>query len=273
VYGAVNLNRMFDGFSVGLNLYGSRYSESRSDSLAGDLQIQTHARDLGKSKLKYILSARTEQTHTRSEIDDGAGGTSVLTDSGSTHGLDGRIYSAPVPLAKNLSFRGSAGVGYVWGDIRSTGPSTLGMAMLDWRLSKQTGLQLSYRYVDRPNITVSRLVRRPDTKDLITQFEQLDARRQTLSLNFRTGDGRKWRASLYAIQGLDYSATNVFADFDYRLNRDWRFGIRSTLADFANASYDDLELSLGRRFGQRELIAVWSKSQNKVMFELGSGAF
>ncbi len=84
-------------------------------------------------------------------------------------------------------------------------------------------------------------------------------------------DGKKWRASAYAIKGLDYSATNLFANFSYRLNPDWRLGVRSILSDFGYSSYDDFEFSVGKRIGNRELIAVWSKSHGRIMFELGSG--
>ena len=49
--------------------------------------------------------------------------------------------------------------------------------------------------------------------------------------------------------------------------------MRSTTNNVGVSSYDDFELSLGKRIGNRELIAVWSKSQKQIMFELGSAGF
>jgi len=244
LYGNLNLSRSFDGFDVGLNLSGSDYSEI-GDWLTSDLYVQTRPKPLGKLPFRYTLSSRSAY----------ATGSGVLGDGFSQH-LQGNIHSAPIPLARTLSFRNSIGLGYIWGDSTTSGLSVLGTAMLDWKVSQYSSFQLSYRFADRASIYASR------------------TGKQTLSATCLLRDNSgKWRASMYAIRGLDYPMTTVLADFGYRFNEDWRFGVRSTLSEFGHSSYDDFELSVGKMVGSRELVAVWSKSQKRVMFELGSGGF
>ena len=167
-------------------------------------------------------------------------------------------------LGQNLSLRSSVGLGYVWSDVASSGLSTLAAAMLDWKPSRYSSLEVSYRFADRAGIRGS---------GVQTRSVSSHPGKQTLSANLRLGDGQKWRASIYTIKGLDYPSTNLFGDLSYRLARQWRVGLRSTANYYGGLSYNDFEISLGRTIGSRELIAVWSKSQKRVMFELGSSGF
>jgi hypothetical protein len=97
--------------------------------------------------------------------------------------------------------------------------------------------------------------------------------RQSLTASLTLGDRRKWYASIYGLKSLDNQMFNVYGDFSYRFNDQWRFEVRSTSNEWRGVYYDDLELALGKRIGKQEVMAVWSKSQNRLMFELGSGGF
>jgi len=236
-YGSLNLNKSFDAYNVGLTL-DKRVLREGEDSLNTDLFVQMRAKPMGKSPFQYSLSARSAYS----------------TDSHMRYEVKGNIYSMPIRLRSNLSLRTSVGLGYLWGG-QISGPSALGTAVLDWRMSQYSSFRLSYRFADRASIYAS------------------STGKQTLSATCILSDGKRWRASIYAIKGLDYTTANVFSDLSYRFGSDWRFGIRSTLNEIGDRSFKDLELSLGKMIGNRELIAVWSKSQSKIMFELGSGGF
>lgn len=273
LYGALNLSKSFNNLDIGLNLDGSRFRLSGAKSLHGDVYVQTRARDLGKTPLKYTVSARFDRSYTWIEAADPQSdlGTS---DTQSTQRIEANIYSKPLSLLPNLSFRGSAGLGYVWGDSGLAGMSSRATAVLDYRLSRTSNLELSYRYTDRPNLYVTtRIQPTPDDpRDVI--IRELQNRRQVVSANLRLRDPEnRWYAAVYAMKGLDYDSLTVFGDFSYRLSPDWRLGLRSTMNDYGSLSYNDLEVMLGKTFGNRELIAVWSQSQNKIMFELGSAGF
>ena len=242
-FGSVSLNKTFDDFNLGLNLYGTRFQDV-GNSLITDLNLQTRSKRLGKSGLNWSLSTRSTYS------------TGTFTNANTfTQSLHGNLYSKPVTLGQDLSFRGSLGLGYNFGNPSLSGLSTLATAVMNWKPSRYSNLDLSYRFADRASVYAVR------------------TGNQTLSGHFRMSDGKRWSASLFTIKGLDYSSMNVFADVNYLIARDWRVGVRTTLNEFQDISYNDLEFSLGRRLGNRELLAVWSKSQSKVMFELGSFGF
>ncbi|HUV03557.1 MAG TPA: invasin domain 3-containing protein [Armatimonadota bacterium] len=236
-FGSVSINKSFEAFDVGLSLDRSDLQEGE-DSTNADIFIQMRARPLGKSPFRYTLSTRSAYS----------------TYSDMRYEVKGNVYSSPIRLADKLSLRTSLGLGYLWGS-RISGLSTLGAAVLEWRISEYSGFGLSYRFADRASVYTSY------------------AGKQTLSATCVLSDGKKWRASIYAIKGLDYPTANVFGDLTFRLSPDWRFTVSSTFNEIVGRSYRDLELSVGKMVGSRELIAVWSQSQRKIMFELGSGGF
>jgi hypothetical protein len=240
--GTLNLNRRFDAFDVDLNLFGSKY-DTGSKSLVTNLQFQTHSKPVGKLPLRYTISTQSEYA---------AG--SASQSGRFSQSLHGSVYSRPIPMSKTLSIKSSLGLGYLWKEDGS-GLSTLGTAVLDWKLSSRNSLQVSYRYTDRANISSS------------------SGTRQSISARWTVTDGKKWDASLYALKGLDYSSSNFFFSADYHLNSDWRLGLRTTANMYDDHPYDDLELVIGRMLGGRELTAIWSRSRNKVTFELGSITF
>ena len=270
IYGNMTLNKAFNGFSTSLNLFGNKYPSVGTSSIIGNLVVQTNSKPIGKSGLRYNVSTRFNRSYTYTSAPEGYTGTDFVptTTVDNNQRLEGNVYSAPWHLANSLSLRTSAGFGYVWGAPQIQGLSTQGTAVLDWKLAKYSSFQLNYRFSDRPNLYYTRT-----SASVINPIPVFETRRQTLSALLRLGDGGKWRASVYAIKGLDYSSLNLLGDLSYRLNRDWRLGFRSYYNDFGTLSYNDLEVELGHMVGDRELIAVWSQSQKKIMFELGSGGF
>lgn len=259
LFGNFNLNRTFNAFDMGLNLYGTK-SLVGDSSMTGDVSLQTHPKPIWRLPLRYTLSTRSAYSTI-----SGSSGTSTVsgsTDSGSSQSaqsfsqsIQSNAYSLPVNLARNLSFRYSMGLGCIIGDRNMSGLSSLASGVMDWKMSPYSSLQLSYRYADNASIYASSIGK------------------QSLSANLIMSDGKKLRASVYAIKGLDYKSTNIFTDFSYQLHPRLQFGVRTTLNVYGTSSYKDLELSLGYKIEGRQLNAVWSKSQKKIMFELGSAGF
>lgn len=238
LFASMNLSRSFGSYDVGLTLDMQDFDVG-DDSVRGDLYLNTRARPVGNSRLRYSVSART----------------SYASDWKPGHEVRTNLYSSPVKLGDNVSFRSSLGAGYVWGG-RLSGLSTLATSVLEWRMSPYSSLSLTYRYVDRTSI-----------------YSTSTAGRQALSAVCRISDGKRWRMSLYGIKGLDHETTNVFGDISYRLDPKWRLGVASTYNEYRDVAYRDLEISVGRMIGDRELLAVWSESRKKVMFEIGLGGF
>jgi len=267
LYGSMNFNKSLKDFSFGLNLFGSNYPSTGQNSLSGDVHVQTMPKDLGKIPLKYTLAARVERSYDIAAADT-AGSRELTIRTGER--LDANFFSSPFRLKPNLTVRCFGGLGYVFGDSSTSGLTTLGSAAMDWRISKTSSFQLSYRYLSRPVVYLSHTVGPSGSQQ--TQIRSQTAN-QSVTASLTLGDGNKWSASVFAMRGLDYPITTLFADFGYRFSPDWRFSVRSTFSQYGANSYDDLELALGKTISNRELLVVWSKSENKVMLELGSGGF
>lgn len=274
LYGQINLNKAFQGFNAGLNLFGSRFPSTGMSSLEGDLHLQTTGKVIGKTGLRYTLSTTLQRSSIHINPPAGsvetAASSTVQTDS--SQRLESNVYSAPWNLGGGLSLRGSMGLGYVWGRPDIRGLSTIGTAALNWKINKNSSFLLNYRFSDNPNAYIRHVVNIPGSPaEEVTQIIQ--NRRQTLSAMLRLSDGEKWLASMYAFKGLDYNAMNLFGNLSYRVSPMWRVGLNSTISTYGKSSYNDMELELGHMLGNRELIAVWRQSEKKIMFELGSGSF
>lgn len=245
LFGMMNLSRSFDSFNAGLNFYGS-YLADGGDAQTTELSLQTRAKPLGKLPARFSLSSRTAYLS----------GSNLGSFGGVQESLLGNIYSNPFELSSDISLRSSLSLGYRWGGATASGLSTIAAAVLDWQISTHSRLQLNYRFADRA-----------------TSYTSSTFGKQNLSASLRLSDGKKWGVSIFMLTGLDYSSANILGDVSYYLDKNWRIGVRSTSNKFGDLSYNDTEFALGRRLGSRELMAVWSKSQHKIMLELGSGGF
>ncbi len=245
LYGMVNLSRSYGDIDAGVNFYGS-YMDEGGDTQTTELSLQTRSKPLGKLPARYSISSRT------SYVD----GSNLGSYAGLQESLLGNIYSNPFKIMKGVTLRTALGLGYRWGNELTTGLSTTATAVMDWRINPYSWLQINYRFAERA-----------------TSYRSVTGGKQNLSANLRLSDGKRWGASLLLMYGLDYPSTNILGDVSYYLDRNWRIGLRSTWNEFQGISYDDMEFALGRRFGTRELMAVYSKSQKKLMLELGSGGF
>ncbi len=244
LYGNINLSKSFNAFNMGLNLSGNKM-QSGSDSLNSTLFLQSRPKPMLNLPLQYTLS-------TRSVYSAGSAQTGKLAQF-----VEGDISSKPLPISKNMSLMYTAGLGYAWSDVIGNGITGHANAIVNWKLSGVSSFQLSYRYADRTDLLYSTVGR------------------QSLSGNlFLLDPNNRWRASLYAIYGLDYPSTSIFGDASYMVAPGWRLGVRSTYNSFGSYDpYNDLELAVGKSVGSRELIIAWSRSQGKLMFELGSTQF
>lgn len=248
LFASLSLSRSLGDLEIGLTRDQNIVRDGK-DLGSTDIHVRMRPKMLGKTGLRYNLSARSTYT----------------TEAHDRYELGGSIYSPEIRLAPNLSLRSSLALGNVWAGPALSGLSTVATAVFDWSISDHNRLSLVYRYSDR---AVTRL---PQRTGLPSPTE---TKQQTLSASWIMSDkDRKWFASLYGIKSLTSDNASLFADLSYRLSSDWRIAARSLQNKYSGISYDDLELSLGRRIGSRELLAVWSKSQRKIMFELGSAVF
>lgn len=92
---------------------------------------------------------------------------------------------------------------------------------------------------------------------------------QILGLDLRANHGAKWDSYLTGTYQIDDGGLYAYMNFDYKLNRKWRWGLSGTYYDFSDNAYRDLELSLGRAFGEREVSLAYSTESGHFSLSLG----
>jgi hypothetical protein len=92
---------------------------------------------------------------------------------------------------------------------------------------------------------------------------------QTVSLDLRANHGAKWLTFIDATLDVTHQDVYAYANLDYYLNPRWRWGMHGTYYDFDSALYRDLELSLGRVIGDREISLVYSTNTGDLWMSLG----
>lgn len=92
---------------------------------------------------------------------------------------------------------------------------------------------------------------------------------QVVGMDLRANHGAKWYSYLTSTYQIDDGGMYAYLNFDYKLNQKWRWGVAGTYYDFSDNGYHDLELSLGRIFGDREVSLAYSTEAGRFSLSLG----
>ncbi len=93
---------------------------------------------------------------------------------------------------------------------------------------------------------------------------------QQLSLNYSSFGSERWSTFLNATHDLTDRDLYAFASLSYRPWPKYRIGVLGSYYDFGAFSFDDLEVSLNRSIGDREIGIAWSKSDNRISLVFGT---
>jgi hypothetical protein len=96
---------------------------------------------------------------------------------------------------------------------------------------------------------------------------------QILGFDARANQAERWASYLSATYNITNNDLYGVMNFDYFLSKKWRAGLLGTYYQFDNTAYDDLEFSLGRMFGSREISLAYSTYTGRVSLNLGGFAF
>jgi hypothetical protein len=265
IFGNFSVNHSFNQFNLGMNLSGSKLGEGQGNTLSGDVSAQTKPKSIGKSIFKWTASGTV--AYTQGDTNDAefygkhrpastaAVSSPDMTTRVLTPSVLGNVYTTPYNITKTLSIAGSGSLGYLWSDQSSlSGMSEIATTGLTWKISPKMNCMMGYRYAANASVYAT------------------DVGTQSLTATWRY-DGGRWQGSVFAVEGLDYQSTNVFGNLTVRFGPMWMAGLRATLDDFSGLSYRDLEVSIGRKIGSKDLIVLWSKSQHRIMFNLSGAGF
>jgi len=234
-----NMYRWADDHRVNLRAYWDR-PQGVGDSYGASADWLTYNRPLGVWSASY-------------RVGTGIGAGHVGSDDGGIVG-EHQVYAALDFPRKRLggrtTLRPSISNLFLWDTSGYRYESIRGELAMRQIISSEASMGLSYgaQYT---------------TGDNARGYEHL------LNLNASVYHGNRWQSSLMATYELQDADTYAYWLMDYYPDDKWRVGVGATYYDFGGEAYDDIELTLARRFSGREVGLRWSRESGKLTLEMG----
>ncbi len=248
VFGDVNLNSQMKRMSVGLDLSaGESFVAGSSSSVLADAYIESVPHSFkALPGMFYSLGTRVNYGVTNS-----ADPLTQAADSSSGE-VSLRFFTRPRALDRLTTFSQSYTFAHIW----TTGPYSGFKGLIDYSLShtfhKGGDVSLSYDYISTP-------------------LSALDSGgKHRISLSWRLPPVKRFGAELFGTSYLDAPSASFLADMVYRLDNRWRLLFSSTLHTDNISSFRDLEFTIGRRIGARELQLTYSTYSKRFSVDLTS---
>lgn len=251
VFTTANFNQQSKKTRWGTNVsYGRTFSSLRDTSMRGDAYWETQPRQLlGSSNLLYTLG--TNISSARATSTDAEFGALSETTQATTF----RAFSRPTRLDDRTNLTGSFSFGQIWSDSGRNGLTALATLALDHTVPGGGTLSLTYDLVKQPR----------------GQFISEGSHR--LGLTYSVVKNRRFELSLFGSAYLDAPDASFFADATYVLDRNWRFMTSAALQSFQGQSFQDIQFTLGRRIGARELQLTYSTFFKRISLDLTATRF
>ncbi len=244
---AQQLRKMQWGVNVssGQTLYGPSATSQNAD-----VYTQTLPHPLaGSHTFQYTLGTTfsASQTH---------GADALLTNTRVIQeGINLRTYSLPFHLDKRTTLSDSFSIGQIWSSGGVSGPAALATLSLDRTLSGGSSMNITYDFVSQPGAIY------------------LAGGKHRISINYGLASGKRFQANIFGSAFLDSPEASALADFVYRLDSQWRLLSAVTLQRYGGTSYKDMEFTIGRRIGARELDLTYSTLYKRIYFDMTSTRF
>jgi hypothetical protein len=261
IFSSADLTQNFKLFRVGLDTsYGDSFADGSKNERTS-LYAETQAHRLMGSKLLYFtLGTRftTEHYSTGSAnltaqqqaIQQGLPLPLTPAISETSQEATMRTFIRPIMLDPRTTFTGSLTLGQVWSKANATGSEGIGELALTRTYKSGATMGLNYSYRSLPGGLTG-----PTGKHLV-------------SLNYNVSVAKRLQVTLYGSSYLDYNNTSMLADMAYRINNNWRLLSAATFQTYSGQNYKDLEFTLGRRIGARELELTYSTYLHRFSVDL-----
>jgi hypothetical protein len=266
-FASANLTKNYKLFRIGMDASGGDSFVDGSRSTRASLYAETQPRPLFGSKLLNF----TVGTHFTSEHDANPT-TTTTTTSTLTTTQQAVQQGIPLPLSTAISetsqdatirafthqlhldlrttMSASFTFGHVWSKADASGQEGIGELALNRSMGGGATLGLNYSYRSEPTGLTG-----AEGKHLV-------------SLNYGVAISKRLQFTLYGSSYLDIVSTSLLSDLAYRINTDWRLLTATTFQTYSGVNYTDLELTLGRRIGSRELQLTYSTYLHRISFDL-----
>ncbi|MEZ0327798.1 MAG: Ig-like domain-containing protein [Fimbriimonas sp.] len=243
IFGSLNLNRSYDGFSMSLNgnmnqtLRGIRRT-TRDMSFAADKDPTK----LGNLPVRlYVGLTAQESSNT------------LLGSSQSAVGLRARFQSLPIQLDNRSTFYAGLSLAHLTGRNTVNGLTMMGEASLTRRFSDSLRLTGTYSYL------------RDGYNDRF-----LGKNRFGLDASYDTD---KFRLHVYGNKSIDVDRMSLFGDLKLNVTGNWWFSSYYTLERYLSNDFLDYSFGVGYVISGREIGLVWSKSTGRIGLQVLGASF
>lgn len=251
VYANTSLSKQTQTMRFGMNLTeGQSFTSDGENTFHNDAYAETLPhRLLGSKDVQYVFGGSFNTSRLSSHLTTEPG----ISDT--SEQVTMRAFTRPLQINTRTTLTNSVTFGHLWNGPTNTGLLGLATMSLDHTFAGGGSMNLTYDYLTRPQSTL-------DTGG-----------KHRLSLNYNVANTKKFQMSVFGSTFLDTADTSVLADAAYRLNSNWRILTAATLQRFEGQSYSDLEFTLGRRIGARELQLTYSTFNHRISFDLTATRF
>jgi hypothetical protein len=252
VYSSVNFAQQLRYYRWGANVgAGQSFTGAGGPNLQNDMYMETLPHRFGLvNGMMYTLGGTfSAQTYNYSDPSVGA-------QSGVSQGLNIRAFTRPLALNSRTTLTNSITLGQQWNSYGGTGLAALATLSLDHTMPHALGaVNLTYDFVDRPPGSVT------------------SSGKHRLSLTYTVATSKRFEVSLFGSAFLDSQDSSLLGDMAYRLDKNWRLLGAVTMQKFQGESYNDIEFTLGRRIGTREIQLTYSTYLHRISIDFTATRF
>ncbi len=251
VYSSLTYNQQSKKFRWGSNLSaGQTFLAPVDSSIRSDFYGESQPRHLLNSKnFLYTLGANVSTVNTRSSnVDFG-------NYNETTRSVTMRAFSRPMRLDTRTSLTSSFSMGNQWTSLGRNGFNGLASMAMDHTIPGGGNIGATYDLVVQP----------------AGQF--ISSGNHRVGLTYNIVLNKKMQASFFGSAFLDAPDASFLADVSYRIDNDWRVLSAVTLQRFSSQKFQDIQLTIGRRIGARELQLTYSTFNKRVSLDLTATRF
>ena len=246
-----NVSQQTKTLRYGLNVSESQaFTSDQSNTFHNDVYVETQPhRLLNSHDLNYVVS--TSYSTSRFSSHDPL----AIPFRDTSEQVSFRAYSRPFKIDTRTNLTSSFSAGQLWDGPTNTGILGLATISLDHTLSGGGAINLTYDFATRPQHILE------------------TGGKHRVSLTYNVTNNKHVQLALFGSTYLDASDSSILADAAYRLNKDWRILTQATIQRAQGQTYKDLEFTLGRRIGARELELTYSTYNKRISFDLTATHF
>ena len=246
LYLSSNISREFGSLHGGLRLSLNRsLSGVKSEGAEADAYLETIPRPVGRTGYHMAVGVTSSVSRLSS---------SQHRSSGTTQGLQMRLYSSAYQLGSSTTLTNTISLGQQWNSLGRSGASALFSLAAMHAFGRSSNLQATYDFTRFPNQLASEGSHR-------------------VGVGLFAGAGSRLSLFAYGSLVLDGESNSLTADLNYSLARRWRFAMAANFQRYSSAQYTDWLFGFAHDIGGRDLMLSYSTLNHRIAFDLQATRF